>query len=78
MTYRIDVARVRRRDARIAELEARSATLSASEADELDRLIESRNLMWRRLPERLDRARATLAELKSYAADIGLREGANQ
>lgn len=63
--------KLRRRDARIAELERR-ATLTRGEYAELRRLTEARDHMWRRLPDRIAHHRAALRALETYAEDIGL------
>ena len=60
-----------RRDARLDQL-GRRANLTDAEREEYDKLQAWRDNIWRRLPERIARIRADLAELENYANEIGL------
>ena len=68
MAYRIDIDRLRARDARIAELEARHDALTPAEADELFYLVDARDQCWRKLPARIDRLRSAADDLSAYLA----------
>ncbi len=68
MAYRIDIDRLRARDARIAELEARHDALTPAEADELIHLIDARDQCWRKLPARIARLQRAAADLSAYVA----------
>lgn len=68
MAYRIDIRRLRARDARIAELEARHDALTPDEADELIHLTDARDQCWRKLPARIERLRRAAADLSAYAS----------
>lgn len=60
-----------RREERIAALSAKR-DLSPGEHAELDWLIRWRDLLWRRLPRQIAAQRERLANLESYANEIGL------
>ncbi|WP_242095435.1 hypothetical protein [Sphingomonas sp. CROZ-RG-20F-R02-07] len=59
------------REARLAQLNRRQ-TLSAAEQVEHDRLSAWRDGLWKRLPARIERLRADLADWEGYANEIGL------
>lgn len=67
----MNVDAIRRRDARIAQLEAIPARRrTAAEQDELGRLQNAQDMHWRRLPTALRRARAKAAAIEAYARQI--------
>jgi hypothetical protein len=67
----MNLAAIRRRDARIARLEAiPAARRTPAERDELVRLQHAQDMHWRRLPAALHRARAKAAAIEAYARQI--------
>ena len=63
---------MRKRDARIATLEAKAASARTSaEQDELGRLLEARHRTWSRFEQSLQTARRRLADYESYARQAG-------
>jgi hypothetical protein len=64
---------LRQRDGRIAEIEAIPyRTRTAAQDEELRRLVDARDLIWRRLPDRIQATRARLRELEGYARQVRL------
>jgi 3-mercaptopyruvate sulfurtransferase SseA len=68
----VTLDQLQRRDARIAELEARGRARTRAEDNELGRLTGARDQFWRRLADQRRRALNRAAELTAYARQHGL------
>lgn len=61
------IDQLRKRDERIAELDALGRLRTAAQTAERDRLVQARDMHWRRIAAQIERAERRAAELRSYA-----------